>query len=400
MDRELKLLVSAARKPFLTEVAEAPPERSFAGLVRDAELTAADQWSVGGPRADNALWWSRWLVADPADPAAIAELARRRLTALALDKAVRTPGDLPEGMKVEGDGAELLRSPDAGVVVAFVHSGAGLAFTITAATSGSLFLAGRRPPVLRAASPEQEQSLDGPPATLPYTERLGGRWVGFERRFEVLRALLLQGEKCLLPVEHRGQGEGTFFGRRVRTSTALARLALYTDAHLVVATCRRVGTRLVSHVSGDLAEEHGESVSALHGAALAQAEAQLEGDPSRLTGSHFPAPEVADWLDRVYVLKQDRLRAVEALSAHRLAVEEATATFERLEKSGGDPRETKQAHARLKEARRGLRNAKRVASEAGSSLRALPRPERAGCEHDHGRDAQLPGEARIEYGRP
>jgi hypothetical protein len=373
----LTLLVSAAREPIVTEVVEAPPERSFAGLVRDAELTAADQWSVGGARADNALWWSRWVVADPADSAALAELARRRLAAIAVDNAVRTPGDLPEGTTVEGDGAELLRSPDAGVVVAFVHSGAGLAFTLTAATSGSLYLAGRRPAVLRAASPDREQSLDGPPGTLPYTERLGGRWVGFERRFEVIRELLLQGEKCLLPVEHRGQGEGTFFGRRVRTSTALARLALYTDAHLVVATSRRIGTRLVNHVSGDLAEEHGESVTALHSAALAQAEAQLEGDPARLTASHFPAPEIADWLDRLDVLKRESLRAVEAMSAHRMAVKDAAATYERLRASGGDPRETKQAHSRLKEARRGLRSARLAVSEARSSLRAHPRPERA-----------------------
>jgi hypothetical protein len=314
------------------------------------------------------------VVADPADPAALVELARRRLAAVTVDKAVRTPGDLPEGMTVQGDGAELLRSSDAGVVVAFVHSGAGLAFTLTAATSGTLFLAGRRPAVLRAG---REKSLNGPPGTLPYTERLGGRWVGFERRFEVIRDLLLQGEKCLLPVEHRGQGEGTFFGRRVRTSTALARLALDTDAHLVVATCRRIGTRLVNHVSGDLAEEHGESVTALHRAALAQAEAQLEGDPARLTASHFPAPEIADWLDQVDVLKRERLRAVEAMTTHRMAVKDSAATYERLKASGGDPRETKLARSTLKNAHRGLRKAKRAKSEAQSSMRAHPRPERA-----------------------
>jgi hypothetical protein len=374
MDRELTLLVSAARQPIVTESVPDPPERSFARLVRDAELTATDQWRAGGPRADHALWWSRWVVADPADPAALVELARRRLAAVTVDKAVRTPGDLPEGMTVQGDGAELLRSSDAGVVVAFVHSGAGLAFTLTAATSGTLFLAGRRPAVLRA---RREKSLNGPPGTLPYTERLGGRWVGFERRFEVIRDLLLQGEKCLLPVEHRGQGEGTFFGRRVRTSTALARLALDTDAHLVVATCRRIGTRLVNHVSGDLAEEHGESVTALHRAALAQAEAQLEGDPARLTASHFPAPEIADWLDQVDVLKRERLRAVEAMTTHRMAVKDSAATYERLKASGGDPRETKLARSTLKNAHRGLRKAKRAKSEAQSSMRAHPRPERA-----------------------
>jgi hypothetical protein len=377
LDRELALLVSATRQPIVTEVVEAPPERSFAGLVRDAESMAADQWSVGGPRADNALWWSRWLAADPADSAAVAELARRRLAAISVAKAIRTPGDLPEGTTVEGDGAELLRSPAVGVVVALVHSGPGLPFTLTAATSGSLYLAGRRPAVLRAASPDREQRPDGPPGTLPYTERLGGRWVGFERRFEVLRELLLQGEKCLLPVEHPGQGEGTFFGRRVRTSTALARLALDTKAHLVVATCRRIGTRLVNHVSGDLADKHGESVTALHTAALAQAEAQLEGDPARLTASHFPAPEIADWLNRLAVLKRDRRRAVEAMSAHRMAVKDAAATFERLKVSGGDPRETRQARSRLTEARSGLRDARRAVSEAKSSLRAHPRPERA-----------------------
>jgi hypothetical protein len=145
----------------------------------------------------------------------------------------------------------------------------------------------------------------------------------------------------------------------------------------LVATCRRIGTRLVNHVSGDLADKHGESVTALHTAALAQAEAQLEGDPARLTASHFPAPEIADWLNRLAVLKRDRRRAVEAMSAHRMAVKDAAATFERLKVSGGDPRETRQARSRLTEARSGLRDARRAVSEAKSSLRAHPRPERA-----------------------
>ena len=185
-------------------------------------------------------------------------------------------------------------------------------------------------------------------------QRLGIRWVGGERRYDVFGELLSRGEACLLAADQLGCGEGDLFGCRVRTSTAPARLALQTGRPLIVLTAFRRGTEIDIDLSEPLTERG--SVAALHQAALSRIEEQLRHDPTQIVKTLLPFAEAADW-----IAERARLRV--ALATAR---EEVAALRKAMVDAPDDERPA--ARDRLREARKRLR-------EVRAQSRALARPE-------------------------
>ncbi len=373
---ELSDLVEAARQPESDRSDEPPPApRPFSALVEKGKAVAAEWWEAGGPSAEGARWWARWVVADPSDEAAVDDLARRRLTAICIESAIESPRDVLDHLVIQGEGAELLGRPEAAATVAYLPSGIRSLLGVAAACGSPLFMADKRPGPAAQAEPQGNQGRSRP-ATPEFTEWLGIRWVGPERRYDVLRELLAAGEKCLLPLLQPAQAEGTLFGRPVCVSDEGARLAVETGSPLVLATGSYDDSGCAVHVSGDLARES-ESAEELLELVLKTAEEQLEGDPGRLGGAlMFPVPELIEWRARAEALKYNAELATEAVWQTRDAYDEQIAAIGTMRDKGADEEEIRAAMVLAEEARLHWREARQAVGVAKAGKTKLPRPER------------------------
>ncbi len=377
-DPDLAALVAAARerKTDATGYVTRSPMQ-FAEAIQRAARRANDLWQAGGPEVDDARWWSRWLVADAADDQAVDAMAMGRMTSIALKNLVDGPWGLPPGLAPEGEGLELLRRPGQGVVVAVVHSAIPFAtfYGAASAMGRPLFIPdgarGKRSRLVRgeARAPSRAETIR------IEAERVGCRLVGPERRYEVVRELLLAGEACVLSADHAGTGEGTLFGRSVRTSTAPARLALETGVPLVVLAGRRQDTDLSVRVSAPIGAAARGSVESLYHAVLAAVETELEDDPAQIVKENLPLAAHLEWHAQRRRLRDEHVQARADLAAQRAVLARADETLAQLRAAGAPRLKVDRCKAERDSAKATLRSQRQNARRLRDEIDALKRPE-------------------------
>jgi lauroyl/myristoyl acyltransferase len=246
------------------------------------ELVELSRARAAAAKPDNpvlarSLERARVVLPPDASPEQIDELARRSHAEIFLSNAMVFRPEECSKAPIEGEGAELLREPGRAVIVAFAHTAAFpvALYALSPGIGRTVFVP--NPHVAAAAAPLRMRQF--------WAEEFGVRYITFgERRIEVLRALLDQGEVCAFGVDQPGSIKAQFFGVPVLTNAAAAFLATRTGHPVVALTTWHDEEKFGARISRAFDPAEFATAHDLHRALLDEVETALEGDFSRFLG--------------------------------------------------------------------------------------------------------------------
>jgi hypothetical protein len=331
------------------------PQESFPELVDRCEAETIALWETGGERVQTHRSWSRGMLGAAPDDQVDA-LARRRDTTVRINAAMIDRLQECADAAVTGDGAELLSRSEGPLIIAAAHSVPTAVTWLRVVT-----LVPREtfwPVELPDSPPAGPESLSPFEALAGFGVGAGARLIGRERRFDIYRELLDQGEACVLPVNTPGHAKVRFFGQDRWCSSGHAALAFATAAPVVVATAFLGDRRFELRLSRAMTADQFGSVEEMEQAIMSTVEQQLEGDPARLVSAP-PSVDPDTWSQ----IESELSKADEDAAASRRALEQARTRFEEASRS------FKAAAARRGEQVSALRAAKQLADEANAKYR-------------------------------